>query len=188
MRKKGTTHRPFRDVRRPDVQEKPAPESFSESMARAGTLPLPDPRKRVPRAPTKSSALVQHTAPRFLVSESDGFIDAAREGLSRAQQRLLRGTPTATLDLHGHDRASAESELRRFLRTTRTRGHTLVLIIVGKGRHSPGGHAVLRGALGEWLTTAPLATHVLAFRTAPPALGGTGGIVTLLARSDTQSR
>jgi DNA-nicking Smr family endonuclease len=56
-----------------------------------------------------------------------------------------------------------------------------VLVIVGKGKHSPGGRAILRQEVATWLSRPPAAQHVLAFRTAPAALGGTGGVTVLLA-------
>jgi len=41
---------------------------------------------------------------------------------------------------------------------------------------------VLKSEIAGWLTTPPTATHVLAFRTARPDLGGSGAIVVLLRR------
>jgi DNA-nicking Smr family endonuclease len=71
--------------------------------------------------------------------------------------------------------------LVRFLAAERARGRKVVLVIVGKGHHSPGGQGVLRAELADWLTTAPIAAHVLAFDTAPPKWGGSGGVLVLLA-------
>jgi DNA-nicking Smr family endonuclease len=98
----------------------------------------------------------------------------------------LRGTPRATLDLHGATAESARRQLALFLAAQRAPVRALVLVIVGKGRHSPGGHAVLRQEIATWLSTAPAAPHVLAFRTAPRELGGSGGVVVLLAPTRSQ--
>jgi DNA-nicking Smr family endonuclease len=87
----------------------------------------------------------------------------------------------ATLDLHHHGVDAARKRTARFLSNARSLGTELVLLIVGRGRHSPGGKGVLRHEVANWLTTPPLATHVLAFRTAPRDLGGSGGVVVLLA-------
>jgi DNA-nicking Smr family endonuclease len=56
-----------------------------------------------------------------------------------------------------------------------------VLAIHGRGLHSEA-RAVLRRALPEWLQAAPLADLVLAFASAPPALGGPGATLVLLRR------
>jgi DNA-nicking Smr family endonuclease len=94
----------------------------------------------------------------------------------------------ATLDLHRLDTNTARRRLASFLAKERAKGRELVLVIVGRGRHSAGGHGVLRGEIADWLTTAPTSEHVLAFRTAPRELGGSGGIVVLLARAQRSRR
>jgi DNA-nicking Smr family endonuclease len=88
----------------------------------------------------------------------------------------------ATLDLHRLDAETARRRVERFLSDERALRHDLVLLVVGRGRHSPGGRGVLRAEVAEWLTTPPASKHVLAFRTAPRELGGSGGVVVLLAR------
>jgi hypothetical protein len=89
----------------------------------------------------------------------------------------LRGTCTATLDLHGHDVRSARARLVMFLgQSDCARPDSLVLVIVGKGKHSPGGSRHLAGRGGDVAESPPAALHVLAFRTAPAALGGSGGV------------
>jgi DNA-nicking Smr family endonuclease len=87
----------------------------------------------------------------------------------------------ATLDLHRHDAESARRRVLRFVAEERAKRRDVVLVVVGRGRHSPGGHAVLRTEIVDWLTTLPAAEHVLAFRTAPREHGGSGGVLVLLA-------
>ncbi len=160
----------------------PAP-SFAHAAAASGVVPLADAKRRVP-LPKKALASPQSAQPlEFIVTADDGFVEGARRKLAASARASLRGTPRATLDLHGLRVAVAERRLAAFLAEESAAGTSLVLVIVGQGRHSPGGAGVLRGAIAEWLTATPAAAHVLAFRTAPPALGGNGGVLVLVKKS-----
>jgi DNA-nicking Smr family endonuclease len=117
-------------------------------------------------------------APEFVVREEDGWVEGYRRELGPRVMARLRGRPRATLDLHGTRVASAPGKVAAFL--ARARPETLVLIVVGKGRHSPAGEAVLARQIGLWLSTGSRARRVLAFCTAPPELGGSGGVLVLL--------
>ena len=86
------------------------------------------------------------------------------------------------------DTDSARRRIASFLTRERANGHELVLVVVGRGRHSPGGQGVLRREIGDWLTTPPVSSSVLAFRTAPRNLGGSGGVVVLLAQAARRAR
>ena len=108
------------------------------------------------------------------------WIEGHRKGLSH-ERRRIQGPIAATLDLHGHSSRSALEALSEFLARERAAGLRRVLVIVGKGRHAPGGAGILRASIADWLSSAPLAEHVLAFATAPAHQGGTGAIVVLLA-------
>lgn len=153
--------------------------SFSQVARASGVLPLGPGPRRIP-SPKRAAAPRSAPAPDFTVSADDGFIEGARRGLGASALLPLRGTPRATLDLHGLRVAVAERRFATFLAEASASGAKLVLVIVGKGRHSPGGAGVLRGAIAEWLTASSAAAYVLAFRTAPPALGGSGGVLVLL--------
>jgi DNA-nicking Smr family endonuclease len=87
----------------------------------------------------------------------------------------------ATLDLHRYDAEAARRRVIRFVADECARRRDLVLVVVGRGRHSRGGQGVLRSEIVDWLTTLPAAQHVLAFRTAPRELGGNGCLLVLLA-------
>ena len=87
----------------------------------------------------------------------------------------------AECDLHGHTAREAEREVHRFVRDCQRNGNRWVLIIVGKGLHSPDGKGTLKGSIVEALSTRAPARFVLAFRTAPRHLGGTGALVARLA-------
>ena len=82
------------------------------------------------------------------------------------------------LDLHLLAEKVAEDLLRRFLADARDAGHHCVRIVHGKGLHSPQG-PVLKGLVERVLSRR---ADVLAYASAPPALGGTGVVIALLAR------
>jgi DNA-nicking Smr family endonuclease len=76
----------------------------------------------------------------------------------------------------------ARAQLELFLRTMRSRGERCVLVIHGKGEHSPGGVAVLRGEIAAWLSQGTSSEHVAAFTTSSVADGGEGAVYVLLRR------
>ncbi len=153
---------------------------FARAAAALGVEALPRDRGRV-RAPKGRTPAVVPPAPEFVLREEDGWVEGYRRELGPRVIARLRGTPRATLDLHGARVASARGKLASFL--ARARAGTLVLIVVGKGRHSPAGQAVLAREIGVWLSTGSPARRVVAFCTAPPELGGSGGVLVLLGAS-----
>jgi DNA-nicking Smr family endonuclease len=155
--------------------------SFALVAAANGVVPLSAAARRVP-LPKRPPSPRTERRPDFDVIADDGLVAGSRRGLGASTLASLRGAPRRTLDLHGLRAAVAERRLAEFLAAERAAGTSLVLVIVGKGRHSPGGAGVLCELIAEWLSATPLATHVLAFRTAPPALGGSGGVLVLLQR------
>ena len=95
-------------------------------------------------------------------------------------QKLARGQYAAQdeIDLHHADVALAESVLRRFLNEARDHGAGCVRIVHGKGLHAPNGVPVLKNLVDRYLRHRG---DVLAFHSAPPAQGGTGAVLVLLA-------
>jgi DNA-nicking Smr family endonuclease len=152
--------------------------SFAEVASDSGVAPLPPVKGRVP-PPASAPPAVRPPAPRFEVIDDDGWLEGARVGLPRRRLRALDAMPAATLDLHGHDETAARRAVASFVAARRARGDGLVLVVVGRGRHSPGGIGVIRLAIAGWLLE--LGEHVLAFRTAAPDLGGDGAVAVLLA-------
>ena len=96
-------------------------------------------------------------------------------------KRLARGEYAAQeeLDLHGLPGRTAESLLREFLRDCRNHGVGCVRIIHGKGRNSEERLPVLKNLVDRVLRQR---ADVLAFHSPPPAQGGTGAVLVLLAR------
>jgi DNA-nicking Smr family endonuclease len=127
-----------------------------------------------------------------LVSEEGAFevtmepeLDGAVHGFdARVRQRLRAGefSVQAELDLHRLTREEAKPAVERFIQAARIAGHRCVLIVTGKGLNSEGGKAVLRDALGQWLTLGRTGKQVLAFCSAKPKHGGPGAVYVLLRR------
>lgn len=99
----------------------------------------------------------------------------------RILQRLRRGQYAIQdeLDLHGATAQQAHRLLREFIADAREHGHGCVRIIHGKGHQSDSSAPVLKNLVDQWLR---LRSDVLAFHSAPPAQGGSGAVLVLLAR------
>jgi DNA-nicking Smr family endonuclease len=122
---------------------------------------------------------------RFEVSDDGRRVEGRRVDLPLDElRRLRRGlVPVdARMDLHGMGAAEARAQIELFLRTMRARGERCVLVIHGKGAHSPRGQAVLRGEISAWLSQGSSSEHVAAFATASPEDGGEGAVYILLRR------
>lgn len=176
----------------------------------AGVQPLDQSRGRLPRQPidrprdierlskqaeeaARIDADAVHEHLRTLVEgrvrfevEDDGArvegrrIDVPFEALRRLRRGLL--PIDARIDLHGSSARQARVALELFLRTMRLRGERCVLVIHGKGEHSPDGAGVLRGEIAAWLSQSAASEHVAAFATATGGDGGEGAVYVLLRR------
>jgi DNA-nicking Smr family endonuclease len=122
---------------------------------------------------------------RFEVDDDGRRIEGRRTGLPHEVLRKLRHGVypiDARIDLHGRRSEEARDELERFLGEKRARGERCVLVVHGKGEHSPGRHGILRGEMGAWLSQGHASVHVAAFATAEPQDGGEGATYVLLVR------
>jgi len=122
---------------------------------------------------------------RFEVEDDGTRVEGRRVDLPMdALRRLRRGALPidARLDLHGMSVQQARLQLELFLRTTRSRGERCVLVIHGKGDHSPQGTGALRGEISAWLSQSTASEHVAGFATARGADGGEGAVYVLLRR------
>ncbi|HST44213.1 MAG TPA: Smr/MutS family protein [Luteimonas sp.] len=116
----------------------------------------------------------------FLLDRGD-TMRHRREAVSpRILQRLGRGLYAAQdeLDLHHVEAVQAEAMLRRFLGESRAAGFGCVRVVHGKGMNSEGSLPVLKNVVDRLLRHR---ADVLAFHSAPPAQGGTGAVLVLLA-------
>ncbi|HEX3346198.1 MAG TPA: Smr/MutS family protein [Polyangiaceae bacterium] len=122
---------------------------------------------------------------RFEVNDDGQRVEGRRVDLpAESVRRLRRGDMPvdARLDLHGMGVPEARGQLELFLRTMRARGERCVLVIHGKGAHSPRGVPVLRGEIAAWLSQGASSEHVAAFATSSVADGGEGAVYVLLRK------
>lgn len=153
--------------------------TFADAAKALGVEALPPGSSRV-EPPGPPAAAVVKPEPHFAVREEEGWVEGYRSELGVRALGRLRGKPRATLDLHGARLVAAEKRLAGFIAHAPYDAPAVVLVIVGKGRHSPGGRGVIGREIGGWLSRGVNAQRVLAFCTAPPELGGSGGILVLL--------
>ena len=171
-------------------RDKPGPSddrSFAELIAeQGGVVPIPGDRtvRRAPgvatnpRTPKQASARQPMQRP-----NTDDPLVAHRTFVRRRRLRELRAgaiRPDRTLDLHGHDRRRAEKLVHETIRQASRAGEQCVLVVVGRGRRSADGVAVLRDELPRWLCDRALEQFVVAFAPAIPADGGRGALYVLL--------
>lgn len=101
-------------------------------------------------------------------------------------QRLSRGLvqPDATLDLHGHNLATAYDLLDRRLDQAIHNGARLLLLVTGKppGPERPVKRGAIRAAIGDWLAASRHADRIAAVRNAHPRHGGQGALYIVLRR------
>jgi DNA-nicking Smr family endonuclease len=167
-RSRASRHRPPEDRVDPDRARRAADEAQREDDAVHERL----------------KALIEDKA-RFEVADDGLHLEGRRVDLPVDTLRKLRRGSfpiDARLDLHGLTAARAREELEAFLRTMRARGERAVLVIHGKGEHSPRGVGVLRGEISAWLSQGPVSDQIAAFATARPDDGGAGAVYVLLRR------
>jgi DNA-nicking Smr family endonuclease len=188
----------------------PRDEEVAFHRLMAGVVPLDGAAKqRVPRSATEKSELERrrqvgaqeaareeeavHEKLRELVSGGERFevvddgarVEGRRQGVAPDLVRKLRRGQLpvdARLDMHEMGAAEAREALTKFLADKRARGERCVLVIHGKGEHSPRGVGVLRGEIAAWLSQGAASHHVAAFATAHDEDGGQGATYVLLQR------
>ncbi|WP_437894510.1 Smr/MutS family protein [Sorangium sp. So ce124] len=122
---------------------------------------------------------------KFETTDDSERIEGRRLDVDPRELRRLRRARYAvdgTLDLHGLRLEAAREAVEAFVCKRQRDGDRVVAIVHGKGNHSPGGHAVLRGEIAAWLSNGRVARHVAAFATAPDVEGGAGALLVLLTR------
>jgi DNA-nicking Smr family endonuclease len=101
-------------------------------------------------------------------------------------RRLSRGLvqPDFTLDLHGHNLATAYELLDRRLDQALRDGARLLLLVTGKppGPERPVKRGAIRAAIGDWLAASRHAGQIAAVRNAHPRHGGLGALYIVLRR------
>ncbi|MGB5367601.1 MAG: Smr/MutS family protein [Polyangiales bacterium] len=144
---------------------------------------MPAPGSGSAARPSSRGAPIRPTESLVLEREANGIILGKRSSTHASILDALEDPKLevqAECDLHGQTAREAERQVLRFVREAQRSGRRWVLIIVGKGLHSPGGKATLKSSVAEALSKRAPARFVLAFRTAPRHLGGTGAFVARL--------
>jgi len=150
------------------------------------TPPKPKPRARMAeRDDAQARDEFRHALDATLLDAGDALAYRRDTVPPRVLQRLRRGEIAVQdeLDLHGADARTAETLLRGFIAEARLHGHACVRVIHGKGLHASecvasSGAPVLKNLVDRLLRHR---ADVLAFHSAPPAQGGTGTVLVLLA-------
>ena len=100
-------------------------------------------------------------------------------------RRLSRGLaqPDFTLDLHGHNLATAYALLDERLERAIANGARLLLLITGKPRVTgTEKRGAIRAAVGDWLAASRHAADIAAVRNAHPRHGGAGALYIVLRK------
>jgi DNA-nicking Smr family endonuclease len=122
---------------------------------------------------------------RFEVQDDGRRVEGRRHGITpEVARKLRRGNfpIDGRIDLHGETAASAKKTLEAFLKAQKARGERCVLVVHGKGEHSPRGVGILRGEMAAWLSQGSASVCVAAFATAGESDGGEGAVYVLLTR------
>jgi len=104
----------------------------------------------------------------------------AKAGSASRMKQLRRGTIRIDyeLDLHGLSKDEAIDALNSFIKGAYRRGQQAVLVITGRGNHSPD-EPVLKSAVAKWLREEGK-EMVIEFFSAPRQMGGEGAVVVFL--------
>ena len=128
-------------------------------------------------------ALVSGGDSRFEVSDDGRRIEGRRIDVDpKVLRRLRRGEfqVDVSCDLHGRGVHEARARVEEIVQRSRERGERCLLLVHGRGNHSPGGEGILRGEMAAWLSQGSASVHVAAFATALPDDGGDGALYVLL--------
>lgn len=147
--------------------------------------PAPAPQASVelppePAAPSKSHVASAKPVPRLRPKPGE-TLDGTWD------RRLSRGLvqPDFTVDLHGHNLATAYDLLDRKLEAAIAAGARIVLLVTGKppsDDRRPIARGAIRAAVGDWLGASRHAGHIAAVRGAHPRHGGLGALYIVLRR------
>ena len=133
-------------------------------------------------APVRKVPKVAATAPAAAPARKPGPGTTLDAGWDR---RLARGLvqPERSLDLHGHNLATAYNLLDRRLSDAIADGVRVLLLITGKPpAKERSGRGAIRAAVGDWLAASPHAGDIAAVRSAHPRHGGAGALYIILRR------
>ena len=157
-------------------------DAFARAMAEEHVIRLPpDSRGRVRATPPVDLPPVPPTPADD--DDDDAGEDFAAPGVNRREiRKLKRGEYVAAdrRDLHGMTAAAACASVKQFIENSRHKLHRCICIVHGRGAGSPGGVAVLKPRVREYLRSD---RAVLAYADAPRSDGGPGAVYVLLRKS-----
>ena len=143
--------------------------------------PPPEPPPAMPSKPAPKRAAALPAAKPAGRAKPGVTLDASWD------RRLSRGLvqPDATVDLHGHNLATAYDLLDRRLDQAVSEGARVLLLVTGKppaDDRRPVGRGAIRAAVGDWLAGSRHAADIAAVRNAHPRHGGAGALYIILRR------
>ena len=144
--------------------------------------PMHGPLPEAPVAPVESKPSKVAPKPRLAASPKKAVPGTTLDGTW--DRKLARGLvqPDRSLDLHGHNLATAYDLLGRKLREAVADEVRVLLLITGKPPSDRSGRGAIRAAVGDWLAASPHAGDIAAVRNAHPRHGGAGALYIILRR------
>lgn len=116
--------------------------------------------KRIKKESTEKNSSMNTFLDLYPPSDGSGEIPMETPTIRQKRRNYRRMKPQEVLDLHGFSIVSAVVELDDFFSRCRKRKIEKVLIIHGKGLHSPDGEAVLRIFVRDKLRTLPFVGEI----------------------------
>jgi|LSQX01.2.fsa_nt_gb DNA-nicking Smr family endonuclease len=119
----------------------------------------------------------------FCAEDSDEYMECWRrdvDSLLVRQLRLGKFAIQGHVDLHGLNAEQAREVVAQFVRDSFLADKRCVLVVHGRGLHSPDGVSVIKNSLHQWLTEGDTGRYVLAYTSAQPKDGGAGATYVLL--------
>ncbi len=167
-------------------------EIFGRGMASLGVEPLGGGERRRPAADREA---IRDDSDRRLFEQAMRDLEADGEPAKADGSRLprrpappkirrLKARPKNLriddqIDLHGLRTGVALQRLESFVAEAAASGVRTVLVITGKGHHSPGGRGILRQKVEQWIKSSSW-RRVRTWSQAPSRLGGRGAFVLYL--------
>lgn len=146
--------------------------------------PLHGPLAEAPPPPTEQPAPAQKPAVKPRASSPSRKTAPGTTLDGGWDRKLARGLvqPDRSLDLHGHNLATAYDLLDRRLGEAVADGARVLLLITGKPPSDRSGRGAIRAAIGDWLAASSYAGDIAAVRNAHPRHGGVGALYIILRR------
>ncbi len=195
LKKTAPRNKAPREINVEDLPQLSGEDSGSFAKAMRGVRPVDGKGRDLPPAvrpvPQKGVAepdyLTEFTQGKFefALEYTEEFFEGHVMGLDPlviAKIRAGQYSPEAHIDLHGLNAEQAYAALLEFVRHSYNQGRRSLVVVTGRGKNSPGGFAVLRQHMQDWLTKDPLKRVVLAFCTAQPKDGGAGALYVMLRK------